>query len=57
MPYEGGKTVAILGGGTIGLLVMQWANIYGAAKTVVFDIDDDRIKLAKKWELMTESTH
>ena len=32
LPYEGGKTVAILGGGTIGLLVMQWANIYGAAK-------------------------
>lgn len=48
LPYEGGKTVAILGGGTIGLLVMQWANIYGAAKTVVFDIDDDRIKLAKE---------
>ena len=48
LPYKGGKTVAILGGGTIGLLVMQWANIFGAAKTVVFDIDDDRIELAKQ---------
>ncbi|MDY5497222.1 MAG: galactitol-1-phosphate 5-dehydrogenase [Anaerobutyricum sp.] len=47
LPYQGGKTVAILGGGTIGLLVMQWAKIYGAAKTIVFDIDDDRIELAK----------
>lgn len=48
LPYKGGKTVAVLGGGTIGLLVMQWANIFGAAKTVVFDIDDDRIELAKE---------
>lgn len=48
LPYKGGKIVAILGGGTIGLLVMQWANIFGAAKTVVFDIDDDRIELAKQ---------
>lgn len=47
VPYEGGKTVAILGGGTIGLFVMQWAKIYGAAKTVVFDIQDERLELAK----------
>ena len=48
LPYEGGKTVAVLGGGTIGLLVMQWANIFGSAKTVVFDIDDEKIELAKQ---------
>ncbi len=44
--YKGGKTVAILGGGTIGLFVMQWAKIFGAKKVVVFDIVSDRLELA-----------
>jgi L-iditol 2-dehydrogenase len=48
LPYEGGKTVAILGGGTIGLLTMQWANIFGAKQCVVFDISPERLELAKK---------
>lgn len=48
VPYEGGKTVAILGGGTIGMFVMQWARIFGAAKTVVFDIADERLELGKR---------
>lgn len=47
VPYRGGKNVAILGGGTIGLFVMQWAKIFGAAQTVVFDIQDERLELAK----------
>lgn len=46
--YKGGKTVAILGGGTIGLLVMQWAKIFGAKKVVVFDIANERLELGKK---------
>lgn len=46
--YKGGRTVAILGGGTIGMLTMQWAKIFGAKKTVVFDIIDERLELAKK---------
>lgn len=46
--YKGGKTVAILGGGTIGMFTMQWANIFGAAKTVVFDIVEERLELAKR---------
>lgn len=46
--YKGGKTVAILGGGTIGLFAMQWAKIFGAAKVAVFDISEERLKLAKK---------
>lgn len=46
--YRGGENVAILGGGTIGLFTMQWANILGAKRTVVFDISDDRLALAKK---------
>lgn len=48
VPYEGGKTVAILGGGTIGLFTMQWAKIFGAKKVVVFDINNERLDLAKK---------
>lgn len=46
--YHGGGTVAILGGGTIGLFTMQWAKIFGAAKVVVFDISEERLDLAKK---------
>lgn len=48
LDFKGGKTVAILGAGTIGLFVMQWAKIYGAAKTVIFDIADERLALGKK---------
>lgn len=46
--YAGGKTVAILGGGTIGLFTMQWARIFGAKKVVVFDIVPERLELAVK---------
>lgn len=46
LDYQGGKTVAILGGGTIGLFTMQWAKIFGAAKVVVFDITPERLDLA-----------
>lgn len=46
--YTGGKTVAILGGGTIGMLTMQWAKIFGAAKVVVFDIVKERLDLGMR---------
>lgn len=46
--YRGGKNVAILGGGTIGLLTMQWAKIFGAKQVAVFDIEPERLKLAKR---------
>ncbi|MDP4182184.1 MAG: galactitol-1-phosphate 5-dehydrogenase [Bacillota bacterium] len=46
--YEGGHDVAILGGGTIGLFTAQWAKIFGAKRVFVFDIDNDRLALAKK---------
>lgn len=45
--YQGGGTVAILGGGTIGMFTLQWAKIFGAAKVVAFDIVDERLELAK----------
>lgn len=46
--YKGGKNVAILGVGTIGLLTMQWARIFGAKEVVVFDIVEERLELAKR---------
>ncbi|NLU35541.1 MAG: galactitol-1-phosphate 5-dehydrogenase [Clostridiales bacterium] len=46
--YKGGKDVAVLGGGTIGLFTAQWAKIFGAKRVVVFDIDNDRLKLAER---------
>ena len=46
--YKGGKTVAVLGGGTVGMMTMQWAKIFGAKKVVVFDILDERLELAKR---------
>lgn len=45
--YVGGKRVAILGGGTIGLFTMQWAEIFGAAHVTVFDVNDERLALAR----------
>ena len=47
LPYEGGKNVAILGAGTVGLFTMQWARIFGAKNLVVFDIAEERIALGK----------
>jgi L-iditol 2-dehydrogenase len=46
--YKGGKTVAILGGGTVGMMTMQWAKIFGAKKVVVFDIVDERLELGMR---------
>lgn len=46
--YRGGKTVAVLGGGTIGLFVMQWAKIFGARDVIVFDIAQERLDLAMR---------
>ncbi len=45
--YKGGKKVAVVGSGTIGLFTMQWAKIYGAESVTMFDISDDRLKIAK----------
>ena len=46
--YVGGKDVAVLGGGTIGLFTMQWAKILGAKTVTVFDVNDERLSLAEK---------
>lgn len=46
--YTGGGTVAILGGGTIGVFTAQLCKVFGATQVVVFDIDDERLTLAKR---------
>ena len=46
--YQGGRCVAILGCGTIGIFTMQWAKIFGAREVVVFDIDNERLELGKR---------
>ncbi len=46
--FVGGRDVAVLGGGTIGIFTMQWARIMGAKSVTVFDISRTRLHLAKK---------
>ncbi len=46
--YQGGRNVAVLGCGTIGIFTMQWAKIFGSRKVVVFDIMDERLALATR---------
>lgn len=46
--YRAGEDVAILGGGTIGLLTAQWCKIFGAKSVSVFDIDNDRLAVARE---------
>lgn len=46
--YKSGGNVAVIGGGTIGLFVMQWAKLLGAKKVVVFGRDKKHLELAKK---------
>ncbi|CAM9484650.1 unnamed protein product [Scytosiphon promiscuus] len=42
-----GQKVAILGAGPIGLVTMMVAKAFGAAVTVVTDVSDERLKVAK----------
>lgn len=43
-----GKTVAVLGGGTIGILTAMWAKAFGAREVTVVDILPERLEFAKK---------
>lgn len=45
---EAGDDVAIIGCGTIGLLAVQWAKIFGARHVYALDIDDSKLELAKQ---------
>ncbi|MFW5980995.1 MAG: zinc-binding dehydrogenase, partial [bacterium] len=48
MDFKPMSTVAITGMGTIGLLTLQAAKIMGAKEITVFDIDNEKLKLAKE---------
>lgn len=48
LDFKGGRSVAILGGGTVGMFVMQWAKIFGAKQVVVFDIANERLELGRR---------
>ncbi|SET53999.1 L-iditol 2-dehydrogenase [Salinibacillus kushneri] len=43
-----GAEVAIMGVGSIGLLAVQWAKIFGAKKVYSIDIDDKKLSIAKE---------
>ncbi|HEX9017445.1 MAG TPA: zinc-binding dehydrogenase, partial [Chloroflexota bacterium] len=43
-----GDNVVITGAGTIGLMALQAARVYGAAKRVVIDVQPDRLEMAKR---------
>jgi len=47
--YTGGADVAVIGGGTIGVFMIQWAKIFGAKSVTAFDISPERLKLCKKY--------
>lgn len=42
-----GAAVAIMGVGSIGLLAVQWAKIFGAKKVYAIDIDDRKLQIAQ----------
>ena len=46
--YKPGKYVAVLGGGTIGVLLIEWLKAFGARKIVVFDIVPEKLEFAKE---------
>jgi L-iditol 2-dehydrogenase len=43
-----GAGIAVVGCGTIGLLAVQWAKIFGAAEVYAFDTDEKKLETAKK---------
>lgn len=49
MNFQGGTDVAVIGMGTIGLLAMQCAKALGARRIFVFDIDDQKLEVAREY--------
>ena len=43
-----GDTVMIIGGGTIGMIMLQLAQLSGAVRCVLLDVNENRFELAKK---------
>jgi len=42
-----GRTVAVIGAGTIGLVAAQWARLAGAQDVIIMDLVDDKLKVAE----------
>ena len=47
-PIELDDTVVVVGAGMIGLLTLQAARLSGAGRILVMDLDDERLRLAKR---------
>ena len=43
-----GKTAAVYGSGTIGLLIAMWLRVFGASKIIILDLRDRSLDIAKK---------
>ncbi len=48
-----GDTIAIVGAGPIGMSALLTAQFYSPAKIYMIDLDENRLKLAKKWGATT----
>lgn len=49
MDFKGGRDLAVIGMGTIGLLTMQCAKALGANRIFAFDIDPAKLEIAKEY--------
>lgn len=47
--FEKGKSVAVLGVGNIGFFTLQWLKVLGAGHITVFDVNPERLELAKRY--------
>ena len=52
-----GDTIAVIGAGPVGLCAMGCARLFGAARIIALDIQDERLKLAVKQGLADETVN
>jgi L-iditol 2-dehydrogenase len=46
--FQAGQSAAVLGAGSIGLMIVQWLRILGAAQIIVTDVSDMNLSTAQK---------
>jgi L-iditol 2-dehydrogenase len=46
--FKSGQTAIVLGAGSIGLMIVQWLRILGAAQIIVTDILEDNLQIASR---------
>jgi L-iditol 2-dehydrogenase len=46
--FQAGQTAVVLGAGSIGLMIVQWLRILGAAQIIVTDVSDMNLNTAQK---------